>query len=889
MSHKLTASPAAVARRVSLSIGLVLVALGATPALAQSARSATLQVTVVDQSGGIIVNARVIVQPIDPAGPPVEILTDERGEATSTTLTPGRYSLRAEFPGFEPRLIDDVRLRAGSSTRREMKLALARVAEDVTVGQDPRDRALDPRGNAFGNLLTREQIEALPDDPDEMEAALKEMAGPGATLRVDGFRGGRLPPKSQIQSIRFRRDLFAAENHGGGMVFVDLVTRPGGGPLRGSVDFMFRDESLNARNAFAPRQSPEQQQNGTFTVSGTLKKDRTGFSFTSNGVNAYDSKTINAALPQQNVAGSVRRPADRANFMARVDHALTRSHTLRSSFQHNGTASRNLGVGDFDLPARAYSRDTSEDVFRISQSGPIGRNFFNETRLQVRRQTSESSSLTDAPTLQVLDAFTSGGAQIEGGRQGTDFELATDLDYAKGRHSARAGFLLEAGRYRSDDARNMGGTFTFASLENYEAGRPTTFTQRSGDPLVEYSQVQFGGYIQDDMRVARSLSMSFGLRYEAQTHADDYLNFGPRYGATWSPFKSGKTTIRGGAGLFFDWYDSQTYEQTLRVDGTHQTDLVVQNPGFPDPFAGGDTVVLPASRYLQDANLALPRTLRTNVGLEQAVGKFARVNVSYSFARGSDLFRGRNINAPLPDGSRPDADWGNVTRIESTARSQAQFLNAGLNVNLPWHRTFLFANYTLGKARNDTDGALSLPANNFDARAEWGPAPADVRHRLSGMFNMNLWRGFKIATTFNGNSAPPYNITTGNDDNNDTVSNDRPAGVGRNAARADDRWDIGARLSYTFGFGQRPGADGAGGGPQIMVIRAGGGGDTPMGGFSGGAEDKRWRVELFVAATNVANHTNYMGYSGVMTSPFFGEPTSAGAARKIELGARFGF
>ena len=175
----------------------------------------------------------VTILPTDPAGRHIEVVTDERGEAAFATLAPGRYSVRAEFPGFEPRQLDDVRLRAGSNTRREMKLTLAKVAEDVVVGQDPRDRALDPRGNAFGNLLTREQIEALPDDPDDMEAALKEMGGPGATIRVDGFRGGRLPPKSQIQSIRFRRDLFAAENHGGGMVFVDLVTRPGGGPLRG--------------------------------------------------------------------------------------------------------------------------------------------------------------------------------------------------------------------------------------------------------------------------------------------------------------------------------------------------------------------------------------------------------------------------------------------------------------------------------------------------------------------------------------------------------------------------------------------------------------------------------------------------------------------------------
>ena len=213
-------------------------------------------------------------------------------------------------------------------------------------------------------------------------------------------------------------------------------------------------------------------------------------------------------------------------------------------------------------------------------------------------------------------------------------------------------------------------------------------------------------------------------------------------------------------------------------------------------------------------------------------------------------------------------------------------VNTGFNINLPWHRTFLFVNYTLAQAENDTDGGFSLPVNSFDASAEWGPTQTDVRHRVSSMFNMNLWKGFKIAANLNGDSAPPYNITTGHDDNNDTVSNDRPTGVGRNAARAASRWDLGARLSYSFGFGQRPGADGAGG-PQVIMIR--GGGDVPMGGFSGGAEDKRWRVEFYVAATNILNHTNLMGYSGVMTSPFFGEPTSAGAARKIELGARFGF
>jgi hypothetical protein len=62
-----------------------------------------------------------------------------------------------------------------------------------------------------------------------------------------------------------------------------------------------------------------------------------------------------------------------------------------------------------------------------------------------------------------------------------------------------------------------------------------------------------------------------------------------------------------------------------------------------------------------------------------------------------------------------------------------------------------------------------------------------------------------------------------------------------------------------------------------------------MGGFSGGADDKRWRFELYLAGTNLLNRTNPLAYSGVMTSPFFGRYTSALPGRRIELGTRFSF
>ncbi len=340
-------------------------------------------------------------------------------------------------------------------------------------------------------------------------------------------------------------------------------------------------------------------------------------------------------------------------------------------------------------------------------------------------------------------------------------------------------------------------------MDAYLAGRPSTYTRRTGDPLVSYSNVQAGWYAQDDIRLAKSLSLSVGLRQELQTHIDDRFNLAPRAGVTWSPFKSGATTFRAGAGIFYDWYDAQTYEQTLRVDGVHQVDRAILNPGYPDPSTGGSPVVLPSGRIVQSPDIVQPTLARTNVGVEQALGKYGRVNVLYGYGRSRTALRGHDINAPLADGNRPDPSSGTVTQVESTARSAMHMVHTGFNLNLPWHRTFLFFNYTLGHAMNESDGPFSLPADNLDLRAEWGPTPYDARHRASAMFNMNLWKGFKLATMVNSSSGLPYNITTGFDDNHDTVSNDRPAGVARNSARGDGRWDVGGRLSWGFGFGQR--------------------------------------------------------------------------------------
>src|SRR5215468_3034440 len=498
------------------------------------------------------------------------------------------------------------------------------------------------------------------------------------------------------------------------------------------------------------------------------------------------------------------------------------------------------------------------------------------------------SSLSDATTIQVLGAFTSGGAQIDSSRRSRELELADNLDLPFKKHGARVGFQLEASSYDSTDLRNQNGAFIFSGLEAFRAGRPTTFKRRSGAGRVDFDQVQFGWYAKDDWRILKSLTLSFGARHEMQNNLNDRNNIMPRAGFAWSPFKKGNTTIRGGGGIFYDWFAAETYEQALRVNGQQQSDLDIRNPGFPDPVSGGTAEILPGGRIQIDPKLRMPYVAQASIGVEQALPHNIRLMSQYSYRRGIHQLRGRNVNAPI-DGVLPDPSAGVVTQIESSANS----FNHIWFVNFNWAKFGKFmigASYVLSKTTDETDGALSLPADNFDLRGERGPSLQDTRHRFNILTNIKLMSRFSLSTIFNASSARPYNITTGRDNNNDTVSNDRPAGVTRNSARGMGQWDMSSRLSWGFSFGKAADNQGVGG-ARVHIIRGGSDSGEMLGamGSMPRMDGKRYRTEFFVQATNLLNHVNLIGFTGVQTSPVFGQAIAALPGRRIETGMRFSF
>ena len=503
-------------------------------AFAQAPRDARLLVTVVDQTRAVLPDAKVTVTGLETATKKdiAPVQASGQGVATLTGLTPGRYLIQAEFPGFVVGVLPDVRLRAGDN-RQTITLALQAMTDEVTVGRDKQESAAD-RQSTFGSALTRDQVDALPDDPDELAAQLQEMAGGNAVIRVDSFEGGTLPPKAQIKSIHITRDAFAAENHNPNQFFIDIITQPGIGPLRGGGRYSLRDGALAARNPFTPIKGPERLQNyGTF-FGGSLLKDRSSFNLSINGQTSYDTPNLNAALPTGTVtqALSLRSPRTNHSVFANVDYAITKDQTLRVMYNQFDTTQGNLGVGAFDLSERAYANESHEHNFRLQEAGPLGRRFFTNTRFEFSWSNSASTSSLEAPTLRVNDAFTSGGAQQAGGRSSHTFNLASDLDYVRGIHSVRTGVQLNGGAYSSNSTQNYLGTYTFDSLAAYAASTPRSYIRRVGDPNIDYFNMQAAAYFQDDIRLRKGLTITPGVRYEAQTHLSDFNAFGPRLGVT---------------------------------------------------------------------------------------------------------------------------------------------------------------------------------------------------------------------------------------------------------------------------------------------------------------------------------------------------------------------
>ena len=510
---------------------------------------------------------------------------------------------------------------------------------------------------------------------------------------------------------------------------------------------------------------------------------------------------------------------------------------------------------------------------------------FANTRLQVQWQDTASHSVVEAPTIRVNDAFTSGGAQIAGGRHPRDVEFASDLDYIRGIHTVRAGTLIDSGSFRADDSTNYLGTYTFTSLAAFNAGQPATYTRRIGNPLIEYWNTQAAAYIQDDIRVKQEPDAQPG---RALRSADAPARSRQR-----------RPAVRHQLGAVQERQDHAARELRPLLQLAQREHLRADAAGRRLPPAGArhreprfsrrrfrrhraaDQSVSPRQRRADGADAAAQRRRRSDALAEDAAERHLQQH-----ARLESAARSQPERAPERRSARSDVRQRHRRRVRRGAahaadRDDAQRESgAGTRVEsaavelAPHDRAVpLLAR----QAENNTDGAFTVPPSGTLA-TEWGPTGGDRRHRVSASINSQALKNLNASLTLAGNSGTPYTITTGVDNNGDLIFNDRPAGVGRNTVRTPWQLTWSSNLSYSIAFGT----------PAISRIQErGGGGDR--GDRNAGPTTGRYRLVFTLQAQNLTNRANYVGFSGVMTSPFFEQATAVANPRKIDFGMSFRF
>jgi hypothetical protein len=209
-----------------------------------------------------------------------------------------------------------------------------------------------------------------------------------------------------------------------------------------------------------------------------------------------------------------------SGFSANLQHQVNDAHTLRLHVQHSNSDAQNQGIGSFDLPERAFSRSDADGEFRLGHEATLHRTLWSEFRLQIRWRSSQSTSASDATTVRVLDAFTSGGAQVEGGRRSHTLNVGEDLWFTVRKvHKIGVGRIREWRRLPWRRTAQSEWHVHVRQPRHVRAGVPTTFTQRVVlNPVFEYSTYRTNWYVQDDYRVRNDLLLNLGLRGDAQSH-----------------------------------------------------------------------------------------------------------------------------------------------------------------------------------------------------------------------------------------------------------------------------------------------------------------------------------------------------------------------------------
>lgn len=835
--------------------------LGATSCLlvgaasAQTASSRTrLTVLIVDDTGAVLVGASVAVADGRNSSA-LSAESDARGEA-AFTLPKGTYSVRASAAAFSEATITNVRV-DGREAHLRIQLHVAGVASNVTVEANPRLRRSDIDDLAFASILTADQLAALPDDPETMTRVLEAMAGPNATIRVDGFRSRTLPMKRLIKQVRFSWTPFSAQYHEVAGVQIEIITFSRVDRTAADVGAELHDSAFNAGDSVLDGALESREIAGSSSLVAPLARNgAVRLSLSSRRHN--EQVPLFVAAPGLLFPDRVDTGATSTVAVAGISNDFASGQTLRVTTTSAWRSSTGQGRGGTSLPEHGASWNGRDLTLRASLVGALAGRYMNQLRFEATDSRTEIVPDTLGPEMRVEGAFIGGGASQRGSRRTRTIGFENDLDLPLGRHAIRLGTDVRHVSLDSSVRTNTQGTFYFDGIGSYQAAAPELHTRRNGDQEVAFGSATVGTYVQDDVRITRALVAGAGLRVETQSHFGTAV--ASRAGVSWAVDQKGKFNLRLGGGLYFNWIPTSTLEHVLRLDGRHGWEESISDPTYPDATAGGAASPSAARItnivYQFDSQASLPRTVRFSIGTDWKANSRFSLGVTFDSLRTTNVLWARNLlpnsergtSEPVPAASqiRSLVPLGRLR--ESVIRVMPRFGSA------PWPFAYLSPLYVCSWKYSTNDGPFSLPSDTSSPQSDWGPASDDVRHRFSGALVTRTWKGVDATVVWETASGIPFSAMLGNDSNGDGQLNDRALGTGRNALRGAWRKSVGAVLRWSRTSPASASAPAPAHAPKVTA-------------------------ELHI--DNVLGATAAGDYMDVVGSPMFGRPTAVSRPRRV--------
>ncbi|HEY1804623.1 MAG TPA: carboxypeptidase regulatory-like domain-containing protein [Terracidiphilus sp.] len=783
--------------------------------VAAAAQTATLHGQVADPSGAVIPGAQIS---LTGGAQPIHTQSGADGQYSIPSLAPGSYSVSVTAVGFAPLTIPDVALTAGQSKSLNLPLAIAFEKQEVQVQGETQSVGLAPDQNASATVIKGSDLDALSDDPTELQNELQALAGPaagpnGGQIYIDGFEGGQIPPKSDILQIRVNQNPFSSEYDRIGYGRIEIITKPGTQKFHGSIGGWGTSSALGTANPFLPAEPSYWQIGNWDEIGGPLSKT-SSWLFDANDIHRQNQSIVDALNPatlNSNIIEGYPAPMEYFNLIPRVDFTISKNNFMSVRDQYTRYSAQGVGVGALILSDQATGGLNWSNDVQIGDTWVVSPRLLMEPRFLWRRVSNNATSNSPAPAISVQGAFTTGGSG-----EGTlhdhqdQFTLQNYGTATLGVHTLRFGGRARAWRDADYSTGSSNGNYYFncalssQCAASYQSGTPEKYSATVIENPVARALLFDGSlFLQDDWRVNHSLLLGLGLRYEGQNYIHDHADWAPRIAFAWTPGHPGKnppkTVIRGGYGWFYNRFimstaftsGSEPYVITAIHDNRiNQQSYTVTDPNSVFPayqFNAAQPQPIPASALASmassiptfhsvDPHFHAALDMQGGIGIDRQIAKHITGNITYLYTQGVHQYMSNNVTAPTFDiadytvtGPTPST-YNYQFQSEGFYRQNQLIVSSALQLK----KFTLSGNYVLNDARSDTQGINSFPSVAQDPGLDYGRATFGIRQRFLAIFSYSVPHGFVLGAYMAAQSGTPYNLTIGEDLTGNNQFNARP-------------------------------------------------------------------------------------------------------------------